>query len=708
MRMRTFFAALVLLGPPLWGAALEVESVATRLRVDPTSGRLMSLIDKATGCEFALDPNAPLYELAFAAPDLRITSRDAAQIKVQRLPDGLRIEVARHAQAPIAVTCTFRVRPGSPFIFGRIAVKCDPPRSLSWVRFPILRVALPLGDSGEDDAALLPLCDGSIVRDPLKNGIYRALPYPGGASMQLMALYDKRAGLYLAAYDAQAHTKMLNARRVGQGIELNVAHLLSRTPRREWELSYDMALTTFRGAFGPDTTSWEAAADLYRAWAVKQPWCRRTLAERVAAGDVPKWLTEPSLFYAFSLRGQDRDKKMANRLPDVVKQAEAWREVLGGPVTFMLMAWEKRGPWVTPDYFPPFGGADAFRAAVSGLHARGHRALVFLSGLKWTLHKKRDGVVIDQQAAFDQRGRPYAVSNPAGKPLVFGKPTDGIGQYAQICSATPLAREILLGSAMRCQDLGIDCVQADGIVGGGLPLCYHPKHSHPPGGGSWCAKSLYNLFAEIRRKGKAKDPHFAFSMEEPGEFFIPVLDVYHARDYKQASWPRSGRGVLGVPLFTHVYHDYMLGYGGDSCLASDKPWPVALYQQAANLVCGKTPGASVWTRWFDPRSTHAFQRRLLRAHVALWRGPAREFLVFGQRVASPALNVPPCELNFYDWRKKTRTVLEVPSVLHSAWRLPDGRAGYVFACIAARAVSFDALGRSFTLRPGEAAFQMLK
>jgi len=708
MRHWTVFFACVCFESAAVGVTMKIESGSTQLCVDAEKGLLVSLRDKQTGREFVLHSEAPLYELSLAAPDLRITSRDAVHIEVQSLPDEVRIYAPTHKQAPVAVTCTFRARKDSPFILARIVVKSDEPRLLSAIRFPILRVPLPLGETGEDDAVLLPNCDGCIVCDPLKNGLYRALPYPGAASMQFMALYDKRAGIYVAAYDAHAHTKVFNARRVGKAAELNITHLLPRTSQRQWSLSYDMALTTFRSKFGTDTTSWEAAADMYREWAVKQPWCRRTLAERVASGDVPKWLTEPSLFYAFSLRGQDRQKKIVNRLSYVVEQAEAWREILGGPVTFMLMAWEKRGPWVTPDYFPPFGGAEAFKRVTGELHARGHHTLVFLSGLKWTLHKQRDGVVIDQQAAFDQRGRPYAISDLTGKPLIFGKPTAGVGQHAQICAATPLAREILLGSAMRCLDLGVDCVQADQIVGGGLPLCYHPRHPHPPGGGSWCAKSLYDLFAAIRREGKAKDPNFAFSMEEPGEFFIPVLDVYHARDYKQASWPRAGRGVFGVPLFTHVYHDYMLGYGGDSCSVSDKPSPVAVYQQAANLVCGKTPGVAVWSRWFDPHRIDAVQRRILRGHFRLWRGPAHDFLVFGRRIATRPLDVPQIELNVWDWRTRKRTALRVPSVLHSAWRLTDGRTGWVFVCIAPENVRFHALGRSFVLEPGQVAFTVVR
>ena len=48
----------------------------------------------------------------------------------------------------------------------------------------------------------------------------------------------------------------------------------------------------------------------------------------------------------------------------------------------------------------------------------------------------------------------------------------------------------------QCQQLGIDCVQVDQIVGGGLPPCYHPDHGHPPGGGNWCAKNVVFIVIE--------------------------------------------------------------------------------------------------------------------------------------------------------------------------------------------------------------------
>ena len=261
-----------------------------------------------------------------------------------------------------------------------------------------------------------------------------------------------------------------------------------------------------------------------------------------------------------------------------------------------------------------------------------------------------------------------------------------------------------MAAALKCQALGVDCVQADQIVGGGLPPCYSARHGHPRGGGTWSARALYALFDEIRREGKRRDPDFAWSIEEPGEFFIPVLDTYHARDYAQGRWPRDGKNVEGVPLFTHVYHAYLAGYGGDSCSVSSQAQASALYQQGMNLVCGKAPAVAVWTRAYDPAATDAAQARLLRDHVRLWRA-AQPFLVFGDRVAAPPLAVPTLTNRFWTGASQPPRELAVPAVLHSRWRSADNKTATVFACIANEPVAFESGGKTLTLQPGEAALQ---
>ncbi|MCX7885688.1 MAG: DUF6259 domain-containing protein [Verrucomicrobiae bacterium] len=668
-------------------ASHTLESDATRIVFDQErGGAVVSVLDKTSKREFAPRKPVPplLYELRFdGAPSL--TEADAPDSSVNRIGNSI-IITSRHSRA--TVECRFTV--SGSLILGRISVRNDSGRPLTGVRFP----ALAWPGKPEDGFLLLPRNDGCLIRSPGNVGWLPSCSYPGTASLQLVAYYDNTGGLYVAAYDNRGFTKSFGVERRGDDLMLALWHWPSWTAGVHWHTDYDVAVATFRG-------DWQTAADIYKRWAVRQPWCRRTLAQRVADGDVPRWLVEPSLFYTFSLRG-DSD----GRLAQVPEQAAAWRGMLGAPVTMMLMGWEKLGPWVTPDYFPPFGGETAFRAATTALRAGGHHSLVFLSGLKWTLQKRgrSDAGWIDQTEQFEQRGAASAICSTNGLPQRWGKPEDDVGEYAQICAATPLAREILLGSALECQRLGIDCVQADQIVGGGLPPCYSFKHGHPPGGGNWCAMALYKLFDEIRREGKRRNPDFAWSIEEPAEFFIPVLDTYHARDYAQGRWPRDGAGVIGVPLFTHVYHEYLPGYGGDSCPVSSNFDPTILYQQGMNLVCGKATAVAVWGRNFDPRTTHSTQLRLLRSHIELWEGPAREFLVFGQRVSTPPLAVPTVRHRFFVRSGQPLRELDLPAVLHSVWKLPDGRRGAVFVCTAKDTVEFEWNNAKFRLQPGECIF----
>jgi len=690
------------------------------------SGSLACVVDRPSRTRFAAGtPAAPLYVLQLADPALELNSGQATHRECRREGQALVWE-SEHGEQGLKVICRFEPEADSGSIRARIEVRCSPDRKVAAVQFPIVPLGLPLGDDGADDAVVVPCGDGALIRDPLRSKVDVRYSYPGLAAIQLLAAYDRAAGVYLASRDAEGHTKRLEVRRTDRRLQLAITHLPGQNATSVWRPDYDCVLTTFRGSRGPGSTSWEDAAEIYRAWALRQPWCRETLRQRVERGDVPRWLVEPSLFHSFSLRGFDAAGRPTDRLGSVVDQAEGWREEFGVPVTMMLMAWEKQGGWITPDYFPPFGGQEAFSNAMRGLHEKGHHTLVFLSGLKWTLDKVRPGITwpvdLHTEPEFQLRGAAQAVSGADGKPTFFGSPDSGVGRYAQICPTTPLARDILLGSSMKCQALGIDCVQVDQIVGGGMPPCLHPDHKHPAGGGRWCTEALLDRFAEIRREGRKQSRDFAFAIEEPNELFIPVLDVYHARDYAQVGFPRTPL-LLGIPLFTHVYHEYLLGYGGDSANVSMVPSDRALYHQAMNLVCGKTPGAATWSMWFDPHKVDPFQKRVLRAHVALWRGEAAEFLIFGRRVPSPDLDVPNLEIGFplkFTLISETKpssgkpgtpgpklVSRSLPSVLHSVWQRPDGRRGAVLVSIHPEPLTVEAFGQHFRLEPGEVVWTPL-
>jgi hypothetical protein len=409
-------------------------------------------------------------------------------------------------------------------------------------------------------------------------------------------------------------------------------------------------------------------------------------------------------FYTMSARGMGADQQ-TTRYDLIADHVEGYARRLASPVCAMVMAWEKHGAWVTPDYFPAAGGDEAFRALNQRLRAKGNRSLIFLSGLKWTLRK---GAAYDSTAAFAKDGEASAIVADTGKTMVVGKPDAGTGEYGELCPATRYAQDLLSGVARHATDLGVTAVQVDQMVGGGGPICYSDRHGHPVGGGAWQAEAVYRLFARLRAEGKQRSQDFAFLIEEPGEYFIPVLDAYHARDYAEGRWPRDGRGMRGAPLFTFIYHDYLLGYGGDSAGISASASAQNIYSAAANLVNGKITAAAVWTRSQPPDEVDGAQRELLASALRLAHGPAREFLLYGERLPTPRLDAPETTIPIWVQSLGKGERRAFPSVLHSLWRLHNGRKGWIAVNVGTQAVEFASPlrgGERIRLEPAAATFR---
>ncbi|MBN8217111.1 MAG: hypothetical protein J0L75_10760 [Spirochaetes bacterium] len=700
----------MLLTNALLATLLFLETPTARLAIDAArGGALVSLVDKKSGREFINARTGPLlYEIRLGGGSKALISEaDARDVTVSREENALRIRSARHEGAALRVECRLWVDASDlppagdtaaasfPVFRASIEISNGSGAELQTVRFPCLTWSNHFSADTNGEFLMLPRNDGCLVQDPGSQNATPQSPYPGSASLQCLAWYDRAAGLYADLRDANGWMKMLGVERRGDALRLSFLHGVPRSETASYLLPYDVTFGTFSG-------DWQTAASHYKRWAVKQAWCRKTLAQRVGEGEMPKWLLDPSLFYVYTARGILGSNLYTNRMDRMLPQARAWKELLGSPVVLMPCGWEKKDIWVTPDYFPPLGGAKAFAQLNQDLHREGHHAFVFLSGLKWTLEKRLEdrGVRVDQWADFSNRGMAWATVSTQGVVQIDGAPDRDVGRNASICVATPMAREILLGNTLAGLGLGLDVVQADQIVGGGVPVCWATGHGHPPGYGNWAAKALYALYERIRREGRAAHPDFAWSMEEPNEYFMPVLDTVHARDYAQGRWPRDGRTTIGIPLFSHVYHEYQHGYGGDSCAVSDKKGGNTLYQQGMNLVCGRAPAVAVWTRDYDPATTHPFQIRLLKGHLELWKTKA-DFLALGEREESRDLPAPRLLLKFWQGSGKPQRELEVPAVLRGAWVNARGARGEVWACIADAAVTITNRGEAVTLEPGE-------
>ena len=652
----------------------RIENATLRLGVSAAGGaHLTSLYAVRQGREL-LRPGArtPLYQIDLLR-DGKTTAVDASQASSTRLEkvEGGVTLIARHEAAGIEVAITLTLAPDATAATLRAEVRRQGEQPVIGIlRAPGLAFALDAGSPGP--GALVPVADGELIGDlasSLRDGEVRSWNYPGMASAQLLAIQDARGGAVLYCEDATGRFKRLALRRIGRDVLPYFEHVLVDLKGATVAVPYAVRLGVFDGG-------WEQAADPYRAWASKQPFCAR----RIEARDLPEAARAPAFFLGVNLREAAPGGGARDRTADIPAVAASWAKGLGLPVTAILLGWEKQGPWITPDTWPPYGGLAGFGGLVGALHQDAGRAFAYVSGLNITLEKAaRNGAPAYRLPPADvQRFRAAAIADQGGAPRLEGQAEgEGIGRHAVLCPTTTQARDLLAGQAAHLLDAGVDLVQVDQIPGGGTPPCFATTHGHPPAGGSAAATALAALLDGLGTTAHARRPAAAITLEEPGEFFIPHVDLFHCRDYMQGLWPRDGRGSVGVPLFAYLFHDYAAGYGGDSApiaRVGDDP-SLALYAQAMNLAAGRLPGAAVWMQLIRWDEVHPEQRRFMRAAADLWRSPAGRYLLAGRLLA---LGLPPGTVTVTGRAGGAPVRFEAPAFHARGFELADGSVGLLY------------------------------
>ncbi|MGA2977857.1 MAG: DUF6259 domain-containing protein [Spirochaetia bacterium] len=601
----------------------------------------------------------------------------------------------------IDATATARLAEQPGFVLWRFTVTNETTLAVHGVEFPVLVTPASLGDDASDDRILIPRNDGYLVGSPLAGPWFeeggpvshQRYHYPGdgremphGLSVQLNCFYDPAGGLYIATHDGRAHPKILGpAQRIERGVtalEFTPAHLFPAVPAKVHECSYDTVIGCFSG-------DWQDAAEIYKSWSVTEDWCRARVVDRT---DIPEWLKRGAFFFNFRLRHQQGGLAAFAEMPVLLSQ---WQNAIGIPLVAMMCGWEKTGEWTSPDYFPPYGG-DLFRKLCREFRLLGIHPFPFgLSGLKIALRKKLGmgspqpelAIDFDGWAKFRSDFEPDAARLPGGELMLDSAVESWDGLHTYACIGTAQARRQLYDASLELvREYGARVVQADQLFNGASPECHAPWHGHPAGRGSWQSERLRAIYQEIRRDAKAEDADFVLSQEWQSEIFLQDLDVYHARSWDQ-------RGLLGVPLFAFLYHEFLPCYGGDwsSFLPENTS---GVHYHASNYVNGCLPAGCPQTMWREvinhpPRDADPAILTMARnASLAFVRDV--RYLVLGKMLKMPPLEVPRVPvtfvgLDFYGWPKGT---IQLPSVLGRRWQSPEGSVGYALANISSASQAF--------------------
>jgi hypothetical protein len=568
------------------------------------------------------------------------------------------------------------------------------------VQFPFVVVRYNLGGGAGSEQLLIPSVAGRLVRSPQPQDLepdsshawqFRpengdASHYPGMPFAQFLAYWNDRAGIFINCEDPSGAIKLIKPLHHKRGMRLGVAHVGDWPTRGKRQLEYDVILRSFKG-------DWYDAAEIYRDWTLQQHWARKPLHQRT---DVPQWLLDSPPHIIVRIQGQlDLGPADPNLefLPyrKVVPLLEGVSQSVKSPVVPVIMSWERPGPWIYPDCFPPAGGEETLREFTRMAREQGWHIGTFCNGTRWVVGHFWSGY--DGRKYFREHDGARMVCRTHSQQMWPEGWDQSWRPSYPACMAVAGTREIALKFMRTLIDYGLDWIQFfDQNVGAATFPCYSKQHGHAAMPGKWMTggmrgmlDSFHEVAAELRRKSNRE---LVLSVEQaPNEFFMPHFQICDIRVVPPGHpGPPGSGGALRefVPLYHFLYHEFILMQGGFGF--GPEPYHLPI-RNAYNLVIGQIPGAVLtgegkllnqdtnnWAPWQPQVGSNEDALEVLRTATALRRGRARDFLVFGRMLRPSSAN----GIKIVKWDHGSE-IHEIPAVFHSAWQSPRGQFGLVCA-----------------------------
>lgn len=502
------------------------------------------------------------YAAAKATPLFEIETRDVqdpAQVSVQSawlaqrcvfepVPDGVRIVYDGFTGGVARVVCTVTGRAGDASLRWRLAATPAKGRAVTYVDYPKICLACPLGASGADDFVVAGAKPWGLVRNPaatLDPSKWQSVGgrQPGALFAAFGGYYDDQGGIYSAAEDEVCHAKAMWLRRTSSGLELVWR-------RQGWaesadEQTYDVVTRSFAGSAG-EPADWYDAADLYRAWARARPWCRQTIAEKAF---LPDWMRDAPAMVRFPRSWMEHPALVSAWLDGY------WAKFFPkAPLLAAVWGWEKVDTWITPDYFPVFPDDATFRKILAAFRAHDAKFFPWPSGYNFTITYRPDGkgaFEYDNRAAFEAM-RHLAIARPDGAPNTRSPDWYFGGEMGVVCPGDARTRAWWTAQvAGGLLDRGAEAIQFDQVNGGSVPGCWSRGHGHPPGWGTWCAEAFRAQFASVRAAAETRGVKAVLGVEDPNEFY---LDLAGVQDYRDCELDGTNR--VEASVWNYLYHEF--------------------------------------------------------------------------------------------------------------------------------------------------------
>ncbi len=611
--------------------------------------------------------------------------------------DGARLRWA--AEGGLELEALVRLSPGAPAARFEAKLRSRPGSPpVESLEYPLIRGIGPLGARGEESVLVHPHATGFLFREPFTlfqgegEGPTRGLlhsPYPegfSGSTLQMMAYYlAGRGGFAFAVEDATGAQKWLNFLKHEDGY-LQAAIVHGSADVREGNgLSprYPVVVSALLEG------SWTEAADRYKQWAVRQPWCDRGALED--RQDAARWVHEDVGLVVFGINASRDRSPWIDELARIAGTTVLY--ILGPNWTPVEQDYQNNFPGGIADWFPARFSPEN-RAAIRS--NEGRMAPFYFDLLFGIYESERERGI----AALQAIPTPTASFDPYGFPF--------------LCPVTRFLRTLHRERDARLAgEYDVDAVYYDISANNVIKQCFDSEHGHTRGGGEFLVDAYRDLYQESKEAMAlaAEGRYVPQGTELVNEVFVDRIDFYQARaEASPASplegdqfrdWIKAGR-VEKVPLFTYVYHEYgPVRTDGWAKLSKEQGelfyWIAArvlawggIFQlnyefSPLEIVDGR---AEPLDEHYFPLSGHRYpidpDKAAFVAEVAAARTTfARPYLAYGTMLPSLAIESPSVELDWFHYNSpaawpayEDRGTQVVEAVVHGAWR-HEGKAALV-------------------------------
>ncbi len=536
---------------------------------------------------------------------------------------------------------------------------------VSSVKFPYITISAI--DSPDDDFIIAPAFPGVLIENPVlrwPQDYSKEWSFPGLQSVQFCSYQDGENGIYMASMDTVGYNRSLRiAKKSGNKFVLSHEYKINDNLEGQW-------ISPYRVALGVTSGTWQQTADIYKKWAVNQPWCAKTLVQRT---DIPEWWKHGVCLNNVQARiyGKSRET-IGSFYPKMPNHFKSLRKMIDGPVIPMIWDWEKHFVWAAGDYFPIFDEPNA-KSVIKKIRKDGFFPFFYLSGILFSTESKGLNIKIDGSEKY---AGAYVIDKAGNlKVEVLAENTLNRRSF-EFCPSSPETKMYFRSVIDSLHKLGVDILQMDQATSGASSACYSTEHGHKPGIGPYQSQSFRNLLSDMRQYGKSLSPDFMLTNEEVHEELIPFLDAFHSREYCDGFWYRNIPGAKGIPLFTYLYHEYAIVYGGEGSGATKEKNLNLTRDHAVNLVTGKMP--SIRAR-IPVEDIHPDQITFLRNHMSLLESEAYRFLILGKMLHPLECNSPLITLQM-GGNVHPNPITE-QAVQTSSWLSSEGLVGHCFVNI---------------------------